>query len=114
MVAFDLFVEPFDGDAVEGGEIGIEHDGLAAQADDVLLRGANQGDLGERRIFVLGSAGGFALPIATAAGRGRPGSKQPKNPDHVTSCSYLLTAWMACKTFSGVKGNSLRRAPVAL
>ena len=25
-----------------------------------------------------------------------------------------LTAWMALRTFSGVKGNSLRRAPVAL
>lgn len=28
--------------------------------------------------------------------------------------SYRFTAWMAWRTFSGVKGNSLRRAPVAL
>ena len=41
-VAFDLFIEALDGDAVEGGKVGVEQDGLAAQAGDALLRGAGQ------------------------------------------------------------------------
>jgi len=41
-VSFDLFIEALDGDAVEGGEIGVEQNGLAAQTGDALFGGAGQ------------------------------------------------------------------------
>lgn len=36
-IAADLLVESLDGDAVEGGEVGIENDGLSAKADNGVL-----------------------------------------------------------------------------
>ena len=50
-VALDLLIEALDGDAIEGGKIGVEQDGLAAEAGDALFGGAGQDQ------FVVG--GGF-------------------------------------------------------
>ena len=45
LIADHLLVEALDLDAVEGGQIGVEQDGLASQADNALLRGAGEDGL---------------------------------------------------------------------
>ena len=78
---------------------------MATENAEMTKRGEEGGVVGELRIMNSAAAGSAPRPTTGA---------DLILPRREAVGVYRFTAWMARNTFSGVKGNSFKRAPVAL